>query len=68
MTQGGLLLLVVGLVAAFWPPLLAWPLALLNVWLGTSLIYRAFRHKPSAEATSDQPIALASEPKGDRKT
>jgi cardiolipin synthase A/B len=57
MLQGGGLLLIVGAVAVLWPPLLAWPLGLLTAWLGTSLVYRAFRHKAAADTASREPIA-----------
>ena len=39
----GLTLLLVAVVAAVWPRLLAWPFGLLLVWLGGALLARALR-------------------------
>jgi cardiolipin synthase len=39
----GLALLLVAVAATIWPPVLAWPLALLLVWLGGALLARAVR-------------------------
>jgi len=39
----GLALAALSVVAFLWPPILAWPLALLGAWVGVSLLIRA-RH------------------------
>jgi cardiolipin synthase len=39
----GLALLALSVVAFLWPPMLAWPLALIGAWIGVSLLIRA-RH------------------------
>ncbi len=38
-----LALLVLGALAAIWPPLVAWPLAALMLWIGSSLLLRYWR-------------------------
>ena len=37
---GGIALLALAVIGAVWPQLLAWPLALLGGWIGTSLVVR----------------------------
>lgn len=39
----GLVLIVLAVVAVVWPPVLAWPLALLLAWIGAALVGRAWR-------------------------
>ena len=39
----GLVLIVLAVAAAVWPPALAWPLALLLTWIGSALVGRAWR-------------------------
>jgi cardiolipin synthase len=55
MAQGGVLLLVVAALAIVWPPLLAWPLGFLFLWLGSSLVYRAIRQKEAPPAKPTVP-------------
>lgn len=43
LVPGGLALVAVGLLAAFWPPVVAWPLAALALWNGLALLLRAVR-------------------------
>jgi cardiolipin synthase len=45
--QGGSILALVALVAFFWPPLLAWPVGALSLWLSVSLLLRAARQRRS---------------------
>ena len=44
--QGGGLLGLIAIVAALWPPVLAWPIAFLSLWLSLTLLVRAAR-RPS---------------------
>jgi len=39
----GVLLVGLAVAAVLWPPVLAWPLAILLAWLGTALVGRAWR-------------------------
>ena len=39
----GALLVVLGVVSAVWPAVLAWPLAALALWVGVTLLARALR-------------------------
>jgi cardiolipin synthase A/B len=43
MVPAGTALVLLALVAALWPRLLAWPLGLLALWLGSALLLRAAR-------------------------
>jgi cardiolipin synthase len=45
MAQGGLALAVLAGVGIAWPRLLAWPLAVLSLWLGLALLARAARRR-----------------------
>ena len=45
MAQGGLLLALLAGVGFVWPRLLAWPLAVLSLWLGLALLARAARKR-----------------------
>jgi cardiolipin synthase len=45
MAQGGLLLAALAAVGLVWPRLLAWPLAVLSLWLGLALLARAARRQ-----------------------
>ena len=45
---GGLLLLVLALLGAVWPALLAWPLAALCGWLGFALLWRTRRRRKAS--------------------
>jgi cardiolipin synthase len=48
----GAVLLICAAVAAVWPRLIAWPLAVLAAWIGTSLVMRylnARRRRPPPE-------------------
>jgi cardiolipin synthase len=51
--QGGTILAVVAVVAFFWPPLLAWPLGALSLWLAAALLLRAVRQRPPHTPTTD---------------
>jgi cardiolipin synthase len=48
MAQGGVLLAVLAGVAFVWPRLVAWPLAVLSLWLGLALLARAARRRATA--------------------
>ena len=45
--QGGSILAVISLVAFLWPPLLAWPVGALSLWLSVALLLRALRQRRS---------------------
>jgi cardiolipin synthase len=49
MVPGGLLLVLLAVVGALWPAVVAWPLALSCVWLGLALLWRA-RRRPASGA------------------
>ena len=48
LVPGGLALVALAPIAAFWPAVLAWPLAALALWLGIALLLRAGRGRPPA--------------------
>jgi cardiolipin synthase len=48
MVPGGLLLVLLAVVGAFWPRVLAWPIAAICAWLGLALLWRA-RRSPAPE-------------------
>jgi cardiolipin synthase A/B len=50
LVHGGLILAVVAVVAALWPPVLAWPLGLLSLWLALALLLRAARPRSPSSA------------------
>ena len=52
--QGGSILAVISIVAFFWPPLLAWPLGALSLWLAVSLLLRAVRQRSSNAPAADR--------------
>jgi cardiolipin synthase len=54
MGEGGIALVVLALVGLLWPPVLAWPLAALSLWLGVALLTRAARRR-------DVPLSPGSE-------
>lgn len=41
--QGGAILFIVAVVALLWPPVVAWPLGILSLWLALALLVRAAR-------------------------
>ena len=43
LAAAGLMLAGLGVAAVLWPPVLAWPLGVLLVWLGVALAGRAWR-------------------------
>jgi cardiolipin synthase len=43
LVPGGLILVTIAVVAILWPPLVAWPLAALALWMGVALLVRAAR-------------------------
>ena len=43
MGVGGLVVLVMAVTAAIWPPVAAYPLAAISGWLALSLLVRAWR-------------------------
>jgi cardiolipin synthase len=45
--QGGSILALISLVAFLWPPLLAWPVGALSLWLSVALLLRALRQRRS---------------------
>src|SRR6185369_7216723 len=45
--HGGSILAVISVVAFFWPPLLAWPVGALSLWLSVALLLRALRQRRS---------------------
>jgi cardiolipin synthase len=45
--QGGSVLALIAVVAFFWPPLLAWPVGALSLWLSVALLLRAARQRRS---------------------
>jgi hypothetical protein len=52
--QGGSILAIISLVAFIWPPLLAWPLGALSLWLAVSLLLRALRQRHSNAPLADR--------------
>ena len=60
MAQGGLLLAFLAGVGFAWPRLLAWPLAVLSLWLGLALLARAARRR--AATLPPRPPAPGSPP------
>ncbi len=54
MTQGAVLLGILGLIGFLWPRLLAWPLAAACLWFALALVARALRRKKTAWSKSDQ--------------
>jgi cardiolipin synthase len=64
LVQGALLLAGLGAIALLWPPVLAWPLALLLVWLGTALGIRALRIGAAEGAPDIEPADGADAPTG----
>jgi cardiolipin synthase len=55
LAAGGLVLIVLGLVAVFAPRLIAYPLALVAAWLGIALLLRAWRLRdPSRTQSGDK--------------
>jgi cardiolipin synthase len=61
--QGGSILAIIALVAFFWPPLLAWPVGALSLWLSVSLLLRAGRQRISnAPANGGSPTGGRSRP------
>jgi cardiolipin synthase len=59
MAQGGTVLALLAVVAVLWPPVLAWPLAAMCLWLGASLLLRAARIKPGPDTRRDRPVPRA---------
>ena len=53
--QGGVILVLVALTAFAWPPLLAWPLGALSLWLAAALLVRAARMRPPRAPDRDPP-------------
>jgi len=51
----GLVLFAASAIGFFWPRVIAWPLALLAVWIGVSLIVRYCVTKMRRKQTSDAP-------------
>jgi len=49
---GGLVLMLLAVLSAVWPKLLAWPLAAICLWLGLALLYRAAK-EPRPEPGSN---------------
>jgi cardiolipin synthase len=47
MVHGGIILGTLGAAALFWPPLLAWPLGAVSLWLSLALFLRAARQRPT---------------------
>jgi cardiolipin synthase A/B len=60
MAQGGLLLAVLAGVGFVWPRAVAWPLAVLSLWLGLALLARAARRR--AAAPPPRPPAVSPPP------
>jgi cardiolipin synthase A/B len=54
LVEGGLILALVALVAVLWPPLLAWPLAALSLWLSVALLLRAVRLRGGPTSADDR--------------
>jgi len=63
MVQGGLLLTVTAGLGFLWPRLLAWPLAVISLWLGLTLLARSTRRRadtpPAGEEASPSPTSAA---------
>jgi cardiolipin synthase len=59
---GAVLLLVVGAIAAWWPRVLAWPLAALALWVAVSLAVRWARMRRHRRHASRAPACDTSEP------
>ncbi len=60
MTAAGCLLLAGAVLLAWFPRLLAYPLALVAAWIATTLLYRGYRlqralRKPSAPRSIEEP-------------
>jgi len=53
--QGGSILAIISLISFFWPPLLAWPVGALCLWLAVSLLLRAIRQRSSNAPAADRP-------------
>jgi cardiolipin synthase A/B len=47
MVPGGLLLVILAVVGALWPAIVAWPLAAFCAWLGVALLWRS-RRRPAS--------------------
>jgi cardiolipin synthase len=67
---GAILLIVIAVVAALWPRILAWPLGILAAWVAISLVARWLRmhrnaHKTSRAAACDTADSVAPEVPGD---
>jgi cardiolipin synthase len=64
-TEAGLLFVVsgiviaIGVVAALWPRVLAWPLAVICVWLGVAWTAKAIALKRHAQRPTGDPAAPA---------
>lgn len=49
----GTLLLILAIVFAFFPRVLAYPVVAIFVWVGISLLYRGFKLRRERKRTSD---------------
>ena len=50
MAFAGIGLAVVAVIAALWPPILSWPIAVLAGWSAAALLWRAWRLRRRATA------------------
>ena len=55
----GSLVIVIAVIAAFWPRVLAWPLAFICAWLGIAWTAKAIALKRRAQVQASEPIARA---------
>jgi cardiolipin synthase len=55
MVPGGLVLVVIAMVALLWPPLVSWPLAAFSLWMGLALLLRAMRIPTRAKPAPEPP-------------
>ncbi len=65
MAEGAIALLVLAVLASFWPRVVAWPLAAISLWLASALLARTVRRRTTATDAPDparrEPAAIPAE-------